>query len=254
VVVVESYIVNIALDAYRKRGLQYVISRGTKFMLYSVTDPLFCWYYRKFTCKTFQFRGKSYNYFFDLRGQTWRTERSVEIPIVWKIVNENQIKNKKILEVGNVLYQRFPISLDVVDKYEVMKGVINEDIVEFNPTKKYDLIASISTMEHVGWDEKPRDPPKILRGLQKLKTLLSPSGQLIVTMPLGYNQYLDDLIKDDYQFLDNQYYMKRVSGRIWQEVTCEKIKNSTYNKNMPWPSANGIVVCVNKELDLKMHA
>ena len=65
--------------------------------------------------------------------------------------------------------------------------VINEDIVDFSPSKNYDLIVSISTMEHVGWDEYPNDPPKILKGLRNLTRLLSPRGSLLL-------QCLSDII------------------------------------------------------------
>ena len=199
--------------------------------------------------KYFNLEEKAYNYYYDLRGQTWRTERSVEIPIVWEIVKENQMKNNNILEVGNVLYQRSPINHDVVDKYEMSTRVINEDIVDFSPSKNYDLIVSISTMEHVGWDEYPKDPPKILKGLRNLTRLLSPRGKLIITMPLGYNQYLDDLILEGHQLLDNQYYMKHISGRTWREVTWDEIKNINFNREINWSSANELVVCVNTEMD-----
>jgi hypothetical protein len=38
----------------------------------------------------------------------------------------------------------------VLDKYEQAPGVINEDVVSFSPPQKYDLIVSVSTLEHVG--------------------------------------------------------------------------------------------------------
>ena len=38
--------------------------------------------------------------------------------------------------------------------------VINEDITYFQPNHKYDLIVSISTFEHIGFDEDPRDTVK----------------------------------------------------------------------------------------------
>ena len=37
-------------------------------------------------------------------------------------------------------------------------------------TDKYDLIVTISTLEHVGWDEEPRDPSKVLRAIENLKS------------------------------------------------------------------------------------
>ena len=80
-----------------------MVKEAPKFILCLPTNAILHWYYNKFASdEIFQFRGKSYNYYYDLRGQTWRTERSVEIPIVWEIVKENQMKNNNILEVGNV--------------------------------------------------------------------------------------------------------------------------------------------------------
>ncbi|MDF0681510.1 MAG: hypothetical protein P0116_11165 [Candidatus Nitrosocosmicus sp.] len=32
------------------------------------------------------------------------------------------------------------IDHDVIDKYELMDGIINEDIVDYKPKSKYDLI------------------------------------------------------------------------------------------------------------------
>ena len=58
-------------------------------------------------------------------------------------------------------------------------------------------IVSISTMEHVGWDETPRDPKKIPLALENLTTrCLAPGGEIVVTLPIGYNTYLDKLLKE----------------------------------------------------------
>ncbi len=50
-----------------------------------------------------------------------------------------------------------------------------KDIVEFVPQDKYDLIISISTLEHVGWDEQPQKPGKLLQAIDHLRaTCLAP--------------------------------------------------------------------------------
>ncbi|MDR4467711.1 MAG: hypothetical protein MRJ68_05315 [Nitrospira sp.] len=101
--------------------------------------------------KTFVFDRKSYPYLYHFCNKTWKNERGVEIPIFRELLLEHD--GQRVLEVGNVLSHYFPIHHDVVDKYEVAPGVINQDIVEFVPPERYDLILSISTLEHVGWDE-----------------------------------------------------------------------------------------------------
>jgi SAM-dependent methyltransferase len=157
---------------------------------------------------------------------SWRNERSVEIPIVLKTVSETS--SGKILEVGNVLSHYFNFPHDIVDKYETANGLINQDIVDFQAEKKYDLIVSISTLEHVGWDEEIRDPAKILRAIENLKNCLAPGGKLIVTLPLGLNRYLDELLRNGKINFTIQGLLKRISkGNDWVETdwpTSEKMK------------------------------
>ena len=57
-------------------------------------------------------------------------------------------------------------------------------------------IVSISTIEHVGWDETPRGLNKIPLALENLTGCLASGGEIVVTLPLGYNAYLDKLLKE----------------------------------------------------------
>ena len=114
-------------------------------------------YYRLFDkSKIFKFQGQFYTYFDHPYNTTLDNERSIEIPIISKFLSEN--KDDNILEIGNVLSHYFNFEHDVVDKYEKSEGVTNEDVVDFKSSKNYSLIISISTLEHVGWDEDPKDP------------------------------------------------------------------------------------------------
>ncbi len=123
---------------------------------------------------TFEFAGRSYPYCVHLHNRSWRNERIVEVPIVWAEIAARP--GARILEIGNVAahYQRF--RRDTVDKYEPFPGVVNEDIVEFRAVRPYDLVVSISTLEHVGFDEEVRDPGKSLRAVEAIRRLLAPGG------------------------------------------------------------------------------
>ena len=68
--------------------------------------------------------------------------------------------------------------------------MVNEDIVDFRTDKRYDLVISISTVEHVGWDEDPNDPSKVLGkgskaldAIAHMAALLAPKGLMVVTFP-----------------------------------------------------------------------
>jgi hypothetical protein len=149
---------------------------------------------------------------------------------------------RNILEVGNVLSNFFRFEHDIVDKYETARGVINEDVVDFESDKKYDLIVSISTLEHVGWDENPRDDMKIPRAIENLKTLIkSRGGTILITLPLGYNRALDRILKEGIIQFTKQYHLIRVSkGNVWKEASWEEVQDAKYNT--PFPFANGLLI------------
>ncbi len=190
---------------------------------------------------TFTIGGKSYPYLHHKYNATWRTERAVEVPIIrsWMA----QFQGKKILEVGNVLSHYGATQHNVVDKYEVARGVINKDIVDFQPTERYDLIVSISTLEHVGYDETPKDTEKVLRAFDNLRNLLAAKGTLVVTLPIGYNPNLDLLLSQEKVPFTQQICLKLVTkSNKWREVTWSEIQNTQYNT--PFPSANGLLIGV----------
>jgi hypothetical protein len=98
-------------------------------------------YYRIFRSKeTFEFQGNAYHYLFNAYCPTWKNERAAILPIAWNILQKYRQQKKRILEVGNVLSYVFEVDHDILDKYEITGGVINEDVVDFNPSKRYDLI------------------------------------------------------------------------------------------------------------------
>lgn len=220
----------------KEKGIFYVIRFGVKSFL--VWLVWFC-YYKKVN-NNFIFKGKTYNYFYHWLG-TYENERCVEIPIIWDIIKQH--KGKKILEVGNVLSNYFTVKHDILDKYEKSYGVINQDIVDFKPNRKFDLIVSISTLEHVGWDEIPKEPLKILSAIKNMIDLLEPGGKIVVTLPLDYNPAMDRLIKESKIHFTQAYYMKRISSdNRWIEVKCNDIIDVKYNK--PFPYANGLIIGV----------
>jgi hypothetical protein len=187
--------------------------------------------------RRFVFNKQLMKYFYFPYNATWRNERAIEIPIIRDFVLNN--KSGRVLEFGNVLSHYFDINHDIIDKYEKGKSVLNEDIVKFKPLKKYDLIVAISTLEHVGWDEKPREPAKILDAVANLRKILNKGGSAIISVPLGYNSYLDKLVHDK-KIFDEQFIMKRVSGdNLWREVSLSEVKGVKYGK--PFPFANAVV-------------
>ena len=189
---------------------------------------------------TFMLGGTRYRYLWHPYMTTWRSERAVELPIAWSRVRKADPAN--ILELGNVLSNYFPMRHAVVDKYEQTPGVINEEIVDFDPGRRYELIVTISTLEHVGWDEgEPRDPEKVLRAIERLRELLTPDGELLFTVPHGSHTALDGYLSEGRVPLAGRWCLKRVSadGR-WSEVSCDQLEDVAYDS--PFRFANGVTV------------
>ena len=222
----------IVRDVLKKRGIFFIIYQGPR--------VFYCTFLKKQN-NLFRFQNKCYNYLYHLYNCTCLNERAVEVPIVWEIVRNNQ--GRKILEVGNVLSHYFPVFHDILDKYDKGEEIINQDVVDFRPSQKYDLIVSISTLEHVGWDEEPKDPEKIWLAIDRLKECLAPEGRMIVTLPLGYNLKMDQLLSEGKIQFTNQYFLKRVSNdNNWQEVDKNEVLGIERRYNYFKMTAKGLLI------------
>jgi hypothetical protein len=186
----------------------------------------------------FSFDGKDYLEINHLYNITILCERAVEIPIVW--TNVLEAEGKTILEIGNVLGHYYPISHEVLDKYEKGPGVINEDVATFNPLKKYDLIVSISTMEHVGWDEEPRDTGKVITAFQNIECMLNDGGKAVITVPISYNSILDEKIWSGGLVGWTWKFMIKIGELTWREGKLEETKGMKFN--YPFPHANCVAI------------
>jgi cyclopropane fatty-acyl-phospholipid synthase-like methyltransferase len=163
----------------------------------------------------------------------------VEIPIVNEYIKQSTAD--KVLEVGNVLPHYFKYGHTVIDKFEKAKGVINVDAIDYKPSTRFDRIISISTIEHIGWDDHPRDDKKIPVAIDVLKNLLAAGGKLIVTAPMGYNPNLDNMIRSGILNFTEQFFLKRINAYgEWEEIEMTDTTGAEYGK--PFPCANVLFV------------
>jgi hypothetical protein len=227
-------ILSTARSAYRRKGLLYILSTGTRMLLDWPTNSLQLWYYKRFkSSETFEFNGNAYHYLYHSYCTSWKNERSVVIPIIWSIVRSGYEQKNRILEVGNVLSYVFDVGHDVLDKYEDKSGIINEDVTTFNPSYQYDLIVSIFTLHLVGlYDEPNADPYRGLQAFENLRRILAPGGQMVIATPLGENTALDDFFKSNSLQFTNQYFFKGNSKSGWKQVGSKDIgSNGSHNQS-----------------------
>lgn len=164
---------------------------------------------------TFTLAGRSYPYLAHPHNFTWMHERAVEVPVARGLVEE---AGGRVLEVGHVLGHYGLTGHEVVDKYERAPGVRNVDVLELEAASPYDLIVSVSTLEHVGVDDEPRDPARAVAAVARLLGMLAPGGRLFATVPAGYNPALDAALADGSLPFDDVRAMARAgSGMRWRE-------------------------------------
>ena len=188
----------------------------------------------------FILNNKEYCMFYHPYNYTWENERCVEIPIVLQYINSLITKETNVLEVGNVFSWYFNWKHDIVDKYDTRDFVIKQDIVDYNPTKKYNIIFSVSTLEHVGYDELDRDSSKITRAYEHMQSLLSSVGSMIITLPLGYGN-VTEILKNNTLKFTKEYFIHRESlYNDWKQIDKEKALNINYGT--PYPCANCICI------------
>lgn len=178
--------------------------------------------------ETFELMGKSYPYLYHRYKLAWLTERAVEVPVAQAIVDD--AAGRRVLEVGNVLSHYRPQTHVILDKYEHAPGVVNCDVLEVGSLGRFDLIVAISTLEHVGWDEAPRDPGKPLRAISLLRSALAPSGRLVFTHPVGYNPSLDFALRSGEAGLSRAAALRQELGSTrWREVTPDGVWMAPYD-------------------------
>ena len=191
--------------------------------------------------RLFEFAGHRYKYFSHRYNATWMNERISELPVALRALREAGAGN--VLEVGNVLsHYENDIRHDIVVRYESGDArVLNVDARVFKPSTQYDLILSISTLEHVGWDESPRDENKAWETILHLSSLLAPDGRFVFTVPAGYHPNLNRSILANAHRLGPLRALRRVSiGNAWQECSPEVAAQCEFGK--PYPFANAVFV------------
>ena len=180
----------------------------------------------------FEHEGRSHRYLRHPYNYTWLNERAVEIPLATAVLDDALaagVAPQRVLEVGNVLGHYRPVRHRVVDRYERAPGVENVDVVDIDPDARFDLILSISTLEHVGFDEPVTDPGKPLRALEHLGSLLAPGGRLWCTFPTGYNPALDEGLRAGTLGFDRLTALRR-TGRDnrWVQMPVSQVEGVPY--------------------------
>jgi hypothetical protein len=189
---------------------------------------------------SFRFNGKELRHFHHRYNMTWAGERCVEIPIADLYLS--QVAETQVLEVGNVLSHYRPCNHMIVDKYEKGPGVQSVDIVDFESEQRFALILSISTFEHIGFDDsnEDRSGEKISQAIHCCRRLLSRAGLLVITVPVGYNPDLDRMLESERIGASCTRFLVRTAFSEWRESSKREAMKCNYGG--PYPYANALAV------------
>lgn len=143
----------------------------------------------------FRYWGVELEYCRDTYNHSGENERAIEVPIAqWFIRKQGSPGGG--LEVGNVLahYMRAPWT--VIDRYEPGNHLAMD---LFDYRTPHDWVVSISTLEHVRWDEpdQGRHPDGPANALEHLWGLVRPGGAMLVTTPMGWQPFWDSAVLDE---------------------------------------------------------
>jgi len=216
---------NVGKKYLRDKGLFYSLKR-LFFYLWDKVVGNFLFLKEK---KIFLFDNNKLHYSFHKYNKSWKNERIVEIPIAMFYLKNYY--SKEVLEVGNVLGHYFSFEHDVLDKYEIAEGIMNYDVIDFVPLKKYDLILSISTFEHVGVDDDIQNPENAYLGLKNIFKSLNEGGKMLISFPGNYNLALMDMVKN--KKLKNFKvfcFKKNQKKNTWFQVQFEKVVDIPYQQ------------------------
>jgi SAM-dependent methyltransferase len=195
------------------------------------------------------YRGSKINQIYDDYNNAFLNERTIEIPLCLHLINTfaKTFHKPKILEVGNTLahYEKNRIERLTIDKYEKYPGVINIDIVDLKDKATYDIVFSISTLEHVGFDYKEiLENIKFNQAVEKCISLLRSKGLFIVTLPIFYRAEVDKFIFEDKRYFKKIFLRRKDFQNNW-ELSKEKdiLKNKDILKyNKKFPCANALFI------------
>lgn len=177
----------------------------------------------------FHYHGRELTGFVHEYNTTAQNERAVELAIAEQWLAEFGAGDG--LEVGHVLGHYGWSGHRVVDLHERATGVENLDV--FDVGGRFEWIVSISTIEHVGWDED-RLPGKAIAAIDHLRTLLLPGGAMLVTVPTGWNPALDQYLAQGADGASRACTIKR-SGKAWRQT--DRLSFPPYALTTPWAEA-----------------
>ncbi len=189
------------------------------------------------------------DYFHHPYGHTWNTEREIEIAIALRWLERNP---QDVVEVGAVMpYYQDNVKHEVIDPYDpratIRDFMENQDLMLMN-------VLSISTIEHIGTtDYATNERQNIVdknAAINALKQILDDGENCLISIPIGYNHFLDSWLEENLDKLKCFAYKKilwTLNGKVGD--TSHPNKNVEYHTRTDTP--DGVKSLWNYYADVK---
>ena len=205
--------------------------------------------------KNFKFADMTLEYLRHSYNDTDKNMRTVEVPIIKALIAKFDKYFSPIivhkLEIGNVLSHYFYTYHKVLDRDEKIfrRGLevrIKEDLMSYQPEEKFDLIVSISTIEHIGFGKYRKFGEKeytTFEIISKIKDLLNPKGVAFITLPVGYNPNIDRWLLEGHIGANQVGCMHRISDdNQWEQCSLSTAYETDKHRPKDYPWSTGMVV------------
>ena len=173
-------------------------------------------------------------------------ERSLEVSLGIDFLNT--FGEQECLEVGAVMPYYGYTNHSVVDAHDSYGGCIKEDALFYDYSNKN--VLCLSTVEHMGnpaniahyrtssstdTDQRPDS------GLIFLKKVIKESSTYLITAPVGYYLFFDELLQKN-NLVDDAIIMKRDAQNVWS-VDPQKDLSNYYAKT--FNNSNSVYIITN---------
>lgn len=181
------------------------------------------WFLRDYT---FNYDQEKFHLFVHWHNCGWppgrMTERSVELALAdaWLIESDPS----KVIEIGAVTPYYWPKRVAAIVDPGDDHPLVTARTSVMDLDLKGRAVLSISTFEHIGSGEYGQEPSPH-EGVLAFEKLFAEAETFLVTVPMGYNDYLDKYMMNEKSFLPPDVSMRYLTrsprgGNAWRE--CER--------------------------------